>query len=295
MKATVPNLRAARVSVGHVAVGQVAVGPISIGQLVLRDTKMAINSGQALMQGMRMTIKLKFVLSWRVQIPLPWPFDDIDVGGDDANLGAAQLTFAFPDTSIPSLTNINLTLPQITGANVTTTADPITGLALSSVVAENIAATTVSLPTAGFTLSGLGLGSAGIDGLGVPSTRIAGASVGRVKGAPLKLGALVLRGLALPSAAANNISSGPMDLPFVPQVQFRVPPSPLDLGVLTVQLKISPSASAHVNRLLLTGVKASANVGTIEVRDVTLPYEALNLTLSDLGIETIEIPTIGVA
>ncbi len=86
-----------------------------------------------------------------------------------------------------------------------------------------------------------------------------------------------------------------MDLPFVPQVQFRVPPSPLDLGVLTVQLKISPSASAHVNRLLLTGVKASANVGTIEVRDVTLPYEALNLTLSDLGIETIEIPTIGVA
>ena len=31
------------------------------------------------------------------------------------------------------------------------------------------------------------------------------------------------------------------------------------------------------------------------VRDVTLPYEALNLTLSDLGIETIEIPTIGVA
>ena len=78
MKATVPNLRAARASVGQVAVGQVAVGPISIGQLVLRDTKMAINSGQALIQGMRMTIKLKFVLSWRVQIPLPWPFDDID-------------------------------------------------------------------------------------------------------------------------------------------------------------------------------------------------------------------------
>ncbi len=295
MKATVPNLRAARASVGHVAVGQVAVGPISIGQLVLRDTKMAINSGQALMQGMRMTIKLKFVLSWRVQIPLPWPFDDIDVGGDDANLGTAEMTFAFPNTSIPSLTNINLTFPQITGANVTTTADPITGLALSSVVADNIAATNVSLPTAGFTLSGLGLGSAGIDGLGVPSTRIAGAKVGRVKGAPLNLGALVLRGLALPSAAANNISSGPMDIPFVPQVLFNMPPSPLDLGVLTVQLKISPSASAHVDRLLLTGVKASANVGTIEVRNVTLPYEALNLTLSDLGIETIEIPTIGVA
>jgi len=295
MKATVPNLRAARASVGQVAVGQVAVGPISIGQLVLRDTKMAIKSGQALMQGMRMTVRLKFTLLWRVQIPLPWPFDDIDVGGDSVNLGTAEMTFAFPNTSIPSLTNINLTLPQITGANVTATADPITGLALSSVVADNIAATNVSLPTAGFTLSGLGLGSAGIDGLGVPSTRIAGAKVGRVKGAPLNLGALVLRGLALPSAAANNISSGAMDIPFVPQVVFNMPPSPLDLGVLTVQVKVSPSASAHVERLLLTGVTASANVGTIEVRNVTLPYEALNITLSDLGIETIEIPTIGVA
>jgi hypothetical protein len=294
MKATVPNLHASRASVAHLAVGRVAIGPISIEQLLLRDTKLAIKSGRARLMGMVVTVRLRFDLKWGVHIPLPWPFDDIDIG-TTSHLGSASLSFAFPDTDIPSLTNINLTLPQVNAANVTTSADPITGLALDSLVAEDIRATNVIAPTPGFTLSGLGLGSAGVDGLGVPSARIAGATVGHVRGAPLQLGSLVLRGLALPSATANDISSAPFDVPVVPQAVLRVPPSPLPLGVLSAQLIVTPSASAHINRLFLTGVKASANVGTIEVHNVKLPYDALNITLSDIGIETIDIPTIGVA
>jgi hypothetical protein len=51
----------------------------------------------------------------------------------------------------------------------------------------------------------------------------------------------------------------------------------------------------EVDQMRMSGVQASASAETIELQNVTLPYGAVELTLSDLGIQTIDIPLIGVA
>jgi hypothetical protein len=122
---------------------------------------------------------------------------------------------------------------------------------------------------------------------------VRGVVVRQVKGAPVTLPALRLRGLALPAAAANDITSGPLDLTVERSDPFTFPPR--DLGILTVGLRVFASARMEVDQMRMSGVQASASAETIELQNVTLPYGAVELTLSDVGIQTIDIPLIGVA
>ena len=291
MKATIPSLSVASGRVAQIAVGEVQIGPVDVGELVLDNTAVGIRSGQARLLGMAVRVTLRFDLVWRIHIGLPWPFDDINVGGTDF-LGSATIPFPPVNASIPSLTNINLNIPQLVGRNIRADADPVSGLRLDAVDADTIRVADALVPTPDFALNGLGLTSFALDAVGLPGAHVGSATIRRVTGSPISLTALRLRNLALPAANAADILSSGVDVPFN-QDPFDI--GPLDLGILRVSVRVTPSAQAHVDRLRLSGVHVSATVGAIEVREVRLPYDALNLTLSDLGINSIEIPTIGVA
>jgi hypothetical protein len=45
----------------------------------------------------------------------------------------------------------------------------------------------------------------------------------------------------------------------------------------------------------MSGVNASATVGTAELQKVVLPFDITTLTLADLGLETLDVPLIGVS
>ena len=62
-------------------------------------------------------------------------------------------------------------------------------------------------------------------------------------------------------------------------------------GILAVSINITPTVTMHIDQLQISGATASASTGNIVLHGVTLPYDALNLTLSQIGIETITIPT----
>jgi hypothetical protein len=51
----------------------------------------------------------------------------------------------------------------------------------------------------------------------------------------------------------------------------------------------------HVGHLEITDAAASATVGSIALNNVTLPYDVLNLTLSQVGIKTIDVPAFNVS
>jgi hypothetical protein len=291
MRATVPDVGIERASVARVDIGQVAIGPMAVGQLVIRDAAVGIAAGRAEMRDVRLTLTLRFEVFWEVHIDLPWPFDDIDVG-DRGALGSMSIRFPARDAAIPGLRDIRLHIGQMTGRDVRVAADPISGLQLTAVTAEALRAADASAPVTGFTLSGLGLSSFALAGVGIPAAAVRSLVVRRATGAPITLPGLTLRGLSLPAAASNDISSAGLDIPFTTTAERL---GPIDFGLLRVGVDVTPSARAQVGRLELSGVRASATVGAVEVRDVTLPYEALGLTLSDIGIETIDIPTIGVA
>jgi len=126
----------------------------------------------------------------------------------------------------------------------------------------------------------------------VPAATIGGVTIAHVHGAPLTIGAFNLNNLALPNATANDVVSGPMNIP-VPRPDVSLPD--LELGIFDVQLIVTPLATMVIDSMHLSGVKAGATVGTVEVHNVTLPYDALHITLANVGIETVAMPTIGVA
>ena len=47
---------------------------------------------------------------------------------------------------------------------------------------------------------------------------------------------------------------------------------------------------SHIDHLEITNANATATVGQVVLHNVTLPYDVLNLTLSQIGKDTVSIP-----
>jgi hypothetical protein len=60
-------------------------------------------------------------------------------------------------------------------------------------------------------------------------------------------------------------------------------------------LRIEAGARTRVAQMRMSDLRVGASAGTVELRDVTVPFRADRLTLSDLGLEVLEIPLVGVA
>ena len=68
-----------------------------------------------------------------------------------------------------------------------------------------------------------------------------------------------------------------------------------DAGILSLAIHVTPSVLSHIDHLEITNADASATVGQVVLHNVTIPYDVLNLTLSQIGISTITIPAFNVS
>jgi hypothetical protein len=288
MHVSVPELDVQQARLTSISVGRVGIGPITVGELVLQNADFAFSAAHAVLRDLTVTVTLRIKVGWHIHIPLPWPFDDIDLG-DDYDLGA--FSFSMPpigDVTIPGLNNIQVHIPSLTAQNMSVAANPLTNLQLHNAVADQVRARNVVLPTAGFTLAGLTLNSVQGDNVSVPAASIGEATVGHVRGDPASIGAFSLSSLTLPAAQVPTISgTAPFDVPVTLQPRTLSLPA----GILHLSLTITPSALSHVEHLEISNANASASVGSVVLNNVVLPYDVLNLTLSQIGITSIGIPT----
>jgi hypothetical protein len=289
--ANVPTLDVTQATLQTIDVGQVTVGPITVGSLVLNNADVAITSGHAVLTNVSVTISIQLSVEWHVHVGLPDWIPDIDIG-DTYNLG----TFSFGpvtvgNVTIPALNNVRLNVPTVT-AQLAPISASLSGLKLKNVAADKIHAADVALPTAGFTISGLTIGSLQGTGIGVPAAKINQATIDRVHGDPIQIPSFALSGVQLPSAQIPAISSSAaFDIPA--QLATRSPG--FDAGILRLFVHITPSALSHIDRLEITNASGTASVGQVVLHDVTLPYDALHLTLSQIGINTVAIPAFSVS
>ena len=65
----------------------------------------------------------------------------------------------------------------------------------------------------------------------------------------------------------------------------------IDIG----HVAIGPITPAHIPLLEIHDVSANATVGQVELHNVVAPYELLNLTLSQIGIDTLQVPSVAIA
>jgi hypothetical protein len=285
VQATVAEADIQRATISSIAVGHVGVGPIQVGQLILTNANFTVSAGQAYLSNVRIVIGIKIRLDWSVRIRIGFTFSRS--GG--ITIGPFEFPeFGIGDVMVPGLNNIELSVPTVSVPGLTAPVTPLAGVQLGSATAEQIRATNLVVPVAGFSLAGLTLQTVEASALHVPGAGLSGASVGRIAGSPPPIGPVTIGGLGILSVSVPDITSQPFDMTSVPVTQ----PCPLDFGFLKITLKVTPYARARVDQLRISDAHASAAVGEIELRDVVVPYELLNLTLGQLGIETLQIPTI---
>jgi len=129
-----------------------------------------------------------------------------------------------------------------------------------------------------------------LEDLTIPDGAVGGAEIGRVSGHAFPLGTVTIPELTLPAGSAGDITSENIDAGGTAEpVTFTA-----DAGVLSVSLAVTPSARMQADEIRLGNVRSSARIGSVELNDVVLPYEVLDLTLSDIGIEAISVPKLEV-
>ena len=290
MLAKVPQLSVNQANLQSVSIGQLGLGPISVGNLVLNNIDVSMSAAQGVLQNMSVTLTLHISVEWHVHIGLPDGIPDIDIG-DTYDLGSFSFSLPVGNVVIPGLNNLNFHIPSLTAQNLSVSASPV-GVQLTNVVADQLHAADVTLPAAGFTIAGLTLTSLTGNGIGIPAATVGHATVQHLHGDPLQVPSLTLGGLQLPAAQIPVISSStPLDIP----ANLQGPSPGFDAGILRVAIHIVPSVLTHIDHLEITGASASASAAQIVLHDVKLPYDALNLTLSQIGIDTVQIPSFTVA
>lgn len=286
----VPTIDVQKATLQTIDIGQVKIGPIAVDKLVVNNAAFAITGAQAVLSNMSVTISVQVSVEWRIHIGLPDWIPDIDEG-DTYNLGSVGFgPINIGNVTIPGLSNINLNIPNVTAQNMSVTANPV-ALQMKNATAEQIQATNLTLPSAGFTLAGLAVGSVQASGLKVPAAQLDQAKIARVKGDAVKIPAFTLTNLKLPGVQVPAVSSAAFDVPAV------LPTRSLgfDAGILRLFVHLTPSAHSHIGSLQISNATANATIAQVVLHDVTLPYDVLNLTLSQVGIGSISIPSVNVS
>jgi hypothetical protein len=288
VNAAIQEVSIARVGVSQIDVGQLSVGPLSVGSLVLETTHVDVSTGSAQFRNLRVTISLRMTIDWEVSITIPlagtFGFDGT------IDLGTPSITVPLGDVSLPGLQSLSLDLPSLTVENLAAAVGPIRDLRLGALVAENIRARGVVAPVPDFQLLGLGLGRVAVEGLSVPAASAADATVGSIRGGSVPLGTVTIPNLALPQAALGDLTSQAVDVGATSNPIAFV----ADAGVLKLTLTLTPAARIRTDELRISGVRSSATIREVRLTDVVLPFEVLNLTLSQIGIDTIQVPEIEV-
>jgi hypothetical protein len=289
LKVIAPQTDVQQVGMQSISVGQVAIGPIQIGTLSIDNFHLGMSSGQVQLHNFRVTVDIAIKLEWWVGVHVPFDGTISDSGTID--FGEPSFTFAFGDVTIPGVQDFSVDIAKLDLSNLTATSSPITNLQLGAAVAEQIQAKNLTLPTQGFSIAGLGLASASMNGLQVPTAAVDQVGVGRVHGEALPLSSILLSNIGIPTVGVGDVTSGQLNVSATTD-EYCVS---ADLGILRVTLCLTPGASARIDQLHISGLHASGSVGRVELNNVVAPYEMLNLTLSQVGINNINIPAVGVS
>jgi len=276
----------AKAGVQTISVGQIAVGPISVANLVLNNIDFSMSAAQAVLQNMTVKLTLRITAEWHVHVGLPDGIPDIDIGRTD-DLGSLSFSLAVGNIVIPGLNNLQFHMPSLIAQNLSAAAGPLS-LQINNATAEQVHGTDLVVPTAGFTIAGLSLASLGGNGLGVPAANLGQASVGHLHGDPVRIQTFNLGALNIPAAQIPTISSSvPLSIP------ANLDPRSLgfDAGILRFAIHITPSVVSSIDRLEIKDANLNATVAQTVLHDITIPYDILNLTLSQIGLDTVDIPT----
>jgi hypothetical protein len=296
----VPTLNVNQANLQTIDIGQAKIGPITVGELVVTNTDLAMAASQIVLHSVSVWMRIHFVIVVNVHVGMPDGIPNID---EDIpfDLGTVKIppdpipSINIGDVTVSSLTNVHLHIPTLRAQNLSVNADPLP-LHLDAATAQTIHASNTVLPVGGFSIAGLTLNSVSGSAVSVPDAKVDSATIGHFSGTPIKVPVFGLNTLNLPTASIPDgiSSSAPLNIP-AQLSEFIFTAGTPHSDLVSIALHVTPFAQMHVDQLDIGSATASATAQTIGLHNVTLPYDVLNLTLSQIGINTVDIPTFNVA
>ncbi|WP_448628516.1 hypothetical protein [Geodermatophilus sp. URMC 64] len=288
MKTVIPDAQIDRLTVGRISVGQLDAGPVRVGRLVLNDARTSVRTGTAAFRNLRVELQLELRLRWTVSVDLGFLEKTWD---GTIELGVQKPTIRVGDLTLPGLQRLDLTLASVAVEDLRADVGVLQNLTLGGATAEQVRIRDLTAPLQDVTLTGLGLGGISLEGLGLPAAAAGATTIARLVGEALPLGTITVPAVDLPAAGAGRVIAGGLDTTAVSNpIDFTA-----DTGLLDVTLEVVPASRLLADELLLDGVEVALGIGSVELHDVVLPYQLLDLTLSDIGVQTVDVPKIQVA
>jgi hypothetical protein len=225
------------------------------------------------------TIELKFKLHW---------WYDIGIYSDsgDEDLGSLSFAMNVGNVAVPSLANIQMTIPAVTVNNVAAQVNPLQNLDLGGAAFNKLKVLKTTLPAAGFGLTGMALGSLGLSALGVPDVASEQASIDEFKpNQTVVLPGASLGSVSIPSTAIPDVQSGAFGL----DAQASSRGIKVDFGIFGFTITVTPVVHMHIGAMTLHNLGLSAAVGSIDVQNIHVPLDVKGITLKTLKLHNLTV------
>lgn len=282
----IAQVLAASGTIGSLKVGNVQLGEATIERLVVRDVSTSVHSGRASFQNVR-TIT-------RVQVIVDWWYDVLfDSGRGRDTFTSPMIPIEVGNLMVPSLQDINLSVPEVTVAGARAQIAPIANLDLGGGRFDDVKVNDTKLPADGFGLSGLGLGALTLSDLAVPATATRSVSLGQFRpNAPMALPDVEVTGINVPAASAPQIrSASPVNMfGLQPQEPYAV--GGLDLGIFGFSIGVRPIIDLQIGVLTLDDVSLRAAIGGLRLEGLAAPVTVQGITLGDVALQQVTVQQI---
>jgi hypothetical protein len=272
---------------GSLGVERIEIGDAVIDRLVVEGVSASIQAGTTMLQDVRFVLELRLSVDWW------YDFGWLGSGGDTVNLPSLSFGLNIGNVLVPSLDDINLSVPSATVNNAGASIAPITALDLGGATFRDLRVNDTRLPSAGFGLSGMDLGAVSIATVGFPAASSRRLGLAHFSpNAPVRLPAAEVTGIEIPSAQIPNVvSQGAVDIEDAQATRRGVS---LSLGLFGFTFWVQPVFDIHIGQMTLSNVTAAASIQRLRLEDVRAPVTISGVMMGDLQLQELTVNQISI-
>lgn len=268
---------------GSIGVGRIELGQATIDRVNIQGVSARLDAGTTRLEGVRGVIRVIATLRFRV----------FGIG----RTRSAEFRFPFNVGAvvIPSLNNINVSIPAASLSDTRIDVQPVANLDLGGGQFTDLRIDGTHLPAAGFGLGGLDLGDVRLRDLTVPATFTESLAIGSfAPDQPLRLPGTVVTGVQLPDVDVDSVSSSaPISIPNIEPTDLGTSIG-IDLIILSVRLSLRPIVDIRMSALTINDIEAFSSIQRIALEDIRAPVTIRDLRLGELELREVTINQITV-
>lgn len=274
-------------NVGSLSVDRIELGQATIDRLVIQNLQASVQSGTTRLEDVRFLLELRLSVDWW------YDFGWLGSGGGTESLGSLSFGLPLGNVLVPSLQDINLSVPSATVNDAEAEIRPVTNLDLGGARFRNLRVDDTKLPSAGFDVSGLQFGALTLSEIGFPAASSRRLSLGDfMPNRALTLPAAEVRGIEVPAAQIPTVrSQGSVEINDAQATRRGVR---LSLGIFGFTFWVQPVFDIHIGALTLNDVTASAAIGRLRLEDLSAPVTIRGLMMGELQLEQLTVNQIAI-